>query len=106
MGLTPQQLMEPSKAIPASTAYVKWLTHYFPGLPSTQTQMYTDAGYNSGPGNVLKAELAVKASGRKGPVDWEVTASYLPTSPANQKQTKDYVARIQLNISILSKEKK
>ena len=105
MGLTPQQLMDPSKAIPASTAYVKWLTHYFPNLSPTETQKYTDGAYNAGPGNILKAQLAVKASGKKGPVSWEVTANYLPTSPANQKQTKNYVAEIQVNINILGGKK-
>jgi soluble lytic murein transglycosylase-like protein len=101
LGLTPQQLMDPVKAIYASTAYVKWLTHYFPSIKdATDLQEMTDFSYNAGPGWALKSQLIAKAAGKDN-TKWAVDMEFIMTSPASQRQTRDYVARIQMNISLL-----
>ena len=95
LGGNSTRALDPKWAIDAGTRYTRMLWQYFPYIEDqTSRRALTDASYNSGIGNVLKASLVTQRQGGDKQRWWGGVRNHLVTRPASIKETTDYVDRI------------
>lgn len=88
--------INPEAAIYVGGLYLRQIWNKYPQATTYNRKAFSNAGYNSGPGNINKArnKCAVTLKCNKEIWDAPNVESNLVTKPQFQKETKDYVARI------------
>lgn len=99
-GLGNGNVLDPTYAINAGARYDLICQHYFRAADSLNRWELGFAGYNAGPGNILKAQLLTKNQGGN-PNNWNEVVLHQITRPSSIIQTTEYVERISTDFTKL-----
>lgn len=86
--------LDPHAAIWVAGRYLRTIWNIFPNTCTYDRKAFSNAGYNSGPGNVNKARRACVAPCNRDWWDAPHVEARLVTAPRFQQETRTYVRRI------------
>lgn len=87
--------LDPESAIWVGCKYLRMIWKQFDVVESHERKAFVNAGYNSGPGNVMKARKKCLTIAGCNQDEWSMNVeNSLVTLPQFQSETRGYVARI------------
>lgn len=88
--------LNPEAAIYVGALYLRQIWDKYPLAMVCDRKAFSNAGYNSGPGNVNRARARCALDARCNKEMWDApnVENFLVTAPQFQKETRDYVKRI------------